>query len=68
MEVSEGRSPWQQGFSACRRGETIHQNPFTAFTADHSEWQKGWQAQNEHMNNKHKALDSIGWHGATPCK
>ena len=65
MEV---KSPWQLGFSACRYGQSIDQNPFELPTAEHREWQKGWQAQDDHMNAKEEALDSIGWNGPTPCK
>jgi ribosome modulation factor len=56
-------TPYQEGFRACRAGDTIHQNPYATFTDANSEWQKGWQAQDEHMNGVAEALDSIGWHG-----
>jgi hypothetical protein len=56
-------TPYQEGFRACRAGETIHQNPYAPMTTEHADWQKGWQAQDEHMNGMAEALDSIGWNG-----
>lgn len=68
MEVNETKSAWQMGFSARRRGDSIHQNPFVLFTSAHSEWQQGWYDQDDHMNAKEESLNSIGWNGPTPCK
>lgn len=65
MEVVDA---YTQGFRARREGLTIHQNPFATFTMQQSDWQRGWQAMDEHLGDRDDALDSIGWHGATPCK
>lgn len=56
-------TPYKEGFRACRAGKTIHQNPYPAFTDENTEWQNGWKAQDEHMNDMAEALDSIGWNG-----
>ncbi len=51
------------GFNARLRGETIHQNPFTTFTKDHGSWEEGWKDQDDHLNSRDEALESIGWFG-----
>lgn len=54
---------WQEGFEARGREESIHANPYTAFTREHSAWVEGFFARDEHERDKGDALDSIGWNG-----
>lgn len=56
-------SPYDQGFNARLRGETIYQNPFATFTAAHGSWAEGWKDQDHHLNARDDALESIGWFG-----
>jgi ribosome modulation factor len=56
-------SPYNEGFRSRIAGKTIHQNPYTPMTKDHSDWIEGWKDQDEHLNARDEALASIGWFG-----
>ncbi len=52
-------TPYQEGFRARLRGETIHENPYTNWTKVHGEWNDGWRDQDEHLRDRDEALARI---------
>lgn len=57
-----------EGFEARLSGNTIHRTPYAPFTKEHSDWIEGWKDQDQHLNRRDEALDSIGWFGANHMK
>jgi ribosome modulation factor len=52
---------YDEGFRARLAGQTVHQNPYALFTQKYSDWVKGWKDQDQHLNARDEALNSIGW-------
>ncbi len=57
-------STYDEGFRARLCGEPVEANPHAKLTEAWSRWAEGWLDQDQHLNDRDEALDSIGWFGA----
>jgi ribosome modulation factor len=55
--------PYREGFGARLAGEKANANPYTKPSEDWQRWLAGWIDQDEHLNDRDDALNSIGWFG-----
>lgn len=56
-------TPWDEGFKARQRGEEADANPYRPVTEKWLSWADGWKDLDDHLRERDRALDSIGWSG-----
>lgn len=54
---------WNAGFRARLAGKLIADNPHPLTSKEWRSWTDGWNDQDQHLNDRDEALDSIGWFG-----
>lgn len=52
-----------EGFMARLAGTEVDANPYPTLTESWTQWASGWMDQDQHLNERDEALDSIGWFG-----
>lgn len=55
---------YDHGFQARLAGKPLSANPHPSSHHESAMWAEGWNDQNQHLNDRDEALDSIGWFGA----
>jgi len=55
------RTPYQEGFRAHAQGKAFRENPYTPGSYSYQDWQRGWAARDEHMNDRAEVLAELGF-------